>query len=73
MSIFPGVYEHYKGKRYDVVGVATHTETQEVFVVYCPLYNDEGLKIRPLEMFEQDVLVDGVTMPRFRKIELNDA
>jgi len=37
-SIVPGVYEHYKGKKYFVLGLSRDTETEELFVVYRPLY-----------------------------------
>ncbi len=37
-KIDKGVYEHYKGKRYEVIGVALHSETLEPVVVYKPLY-----------------------------------
>ena len=55
----PGVYRHYKGKLYRLIGVAKHSETEEELVVYQPLY--EGaypLWVRPLSMFVEEV--DGV-------------
>ena len=65
-----GVYEHYKGKRYEVVGVATHTETLDLMVVYKALYKGdfpEGmLWVRPLSMFKENVIVNGKHVPRFR-------
>lgn len=66
-----GVYEHYKGKKYLVLGVARHTETGELLAVYVPLYElpgNEGVQmsVRPLEMFTGQVEVGPVTMPRFR-------
>lgn len=66
-----GVYEHYKGKRYLVLGVARHTETGELMAVYVPLYElpgNEGVQmsVRPLEMFEEQVEVGSKLMPRFR-------
>lgn len=61
-----GVYEHYKGNRYEVIGVAKHSETLEEMVVYRKLYDDHGLWVRPLAMFLEDVEVDGKKMPRFR-------
>ena len=70
----PGRYEHYKGKFYEVVGTATHSETREVLVVYRALYstNEKGehtLWVRPLSMFTEDVIAEGKTIPRFRLIE----
>lgn len=67
-EIEAGLYRHYKDKNYWVFEVATHSETRERLVVYRALYGDYGLYVRPLKMFCEDVLVDGKTMPRFRKI-----
>lgn len=66
-----GVYEHYKGKKYLVLGVARHTETGELMAVYVPLYElpgNEGVQmsVRPLEMFTGQVEVGSDSMPRFR-------
>lgn len=55
----PGCYAHFKGKKYEVINVATHTETEEVMVVYRELYTDEPLFVRPLAMFLEKV--DSVT------------
>ena len=60
-----GRYRHYKGAEYEVVGVARHSETLEPLVVYRPLYNDSGWWVRPHAMFFGDVVVDGVSRPRF--------
>ena len=67
MSI-SGKYRHYKGNDYEVVGVATHSETREPMVVYRPLYGEMGLWVRPLAMFMEDVTVDGKIVPRFAKL-----
>ena len=64
-----GVYEHYKGKRYEVIGVAKHSETLEDLVVYKKLYDDGGLWVRPLKMFLENVEVEGEIIPRFKLIE----
>lgn len=61
----PGRYRHFKGGEYVVVGLATHSETQEVLVVYRPLYNDSGLWVRPVAMFLETVVHNGETVPRF--------
>ena len=37
-----GLYRHYKGGEYEVLGVARHSETHEPLVVYRPLYNATG-------------------------------
>ena len=68
-EIEPGIYEHYKGNRYEVTGVATHSETLAKLVVYQALYGEGGLWVRPLEMFTEDVEVEGESVPRFRFID----
>ncbi len=67
----PGIYRHYKGKDYQVIGTAQHSETLETLVVYKPLYNDSGLWVRPFSMFTEDILQDGKELPRFRFINSN--
>ncbi|AQZ95591.1 DUF1653 domain-containing protein [Halopseudomonas phragmitis] len=61
----PGRYRHYKGKDYQVIGVARHSETEEELVVYRTLYGDYSLWVRPLAMFSEQVEVDGALHPRF--------
>lgn len=61
-----GEYEHYKGKRYKVIGVARHSETLEELVVYQALYGENGLWVRPLEMFFENVEINGKQTPRFK-------
>ena len=65
MQIPKGRYRHYKGKFYEVIDVARHSETEEWFVVYRPMY-DTGTWIRPLDMFLETVTVNGQAVPRFR-------
>lgn len=65
MLLKPGRYRHYKGGEYEVVGVATHSETGEVMVVYRPLYGEGALWVRPLSMFIEIVEVEGRSLPRF--------
>ncbi|MCS5723953.1 DUF1653 domain-containing protein [Herbiconiux sp. CPCC 203407] len=64
----PGVYEHFKGSRYEVVGVARDSETEEPVVVYRPLYGERGLWVRPLAMFVEHVERDGYSGPRFVRV-----
>ncbi len=64
-----GRYRHYKGRDYEVIGVARHSETGEHLVVYRPLYGDGGLWVRPCAMFRETVLVDGRKVPRFALLE----
>lgn len=61
----PGRYRHYKGKDYEVIGVARHSETREELVVYRCLYDDFSLWVRPLAMFSETVQLDGKAVPRF--------
>ena len=68
-----GKYFHYKGKHYEVVGVARHTETMEELVVYRALYDSpefgpNALWVRPKEMFIETVDVSGEKVPRFKYI-----
>lgn len=67
--ITAGRYRHYKGKEYQVIGVATHSETAESLVVYRTCYGDHSLWVRPLDMFMETVEVDGEPQPRFALIE----
>ncbi len=65
MSLKPGRYRHYKGKDYQVIGVARHSETEEELVVYRTLYGERSLWVRPLAMFTEQVSVAGRMHPRF--------
>ena len=69
-----GVYQHYKGKLYRVIGVAHHSETLEELVVYQALYDDEkfgknALWVRPKKMFLESVTVGGKQVPRFKFLD----
>lgn len=64
----PGRYRHYKGGEYEVLSVARHSETLEAQVVYRPLYNESGWWVRPYAMFVENVVIDGVEQPRFRRM-----
>lgn len=67
-SIKPGHYRHFKGKEYEVLGVARHSETEEELVVYRALYGDFGLWVRPVSMWNETVERDGKTFRRFTYI-----
>lgn len=67
--IKPGTYRHYKGQNYRVFFVAHHSETQEALVVYQCLYGDHSHWVRPLSMFTETVVIDGVEQPRFQLID----
>jgi hypothetical protein len=73
-DINPGIYRHYKGKDYEVIGLAHHSETQEELVVYKALYDSPefgpgALWVRPLKMFTQTVKTNGKTVPRFKSVK----
>ena len=67
-SIKPGRYRHFKGKEYEVLGVARHSETEEELVVYRALYGGFGLWVRPVSMWNEPVERDGKTFRRFTYI-----
>lgn len=72
-DIAKGFYEHFKGKKYEVIDVARHSETLEPMVIYKALYKGEfpegSLWVRPLAMFQEQVTVNGRQVPRFRLLE----
>ena len=67
-SIRPGRYRHFKGKEYEVIGIARHSETEEAMVVYRPLYADHVLWVRPASMWNEEIERDGKTFRRFERI-----
>ncbi|WP_196158283.1 DUF1653 domain-containing protein [Reinekea sp. G2M2-21] len=64
----PGKYRHFKGNEYEVIGTATHSETEETMVVYRTLYGNYDLWVRPIDLFVSTKLIDGVEVPRFEFI-----
>ena len=73
-EIKPGIYKHYKGNKYEVLFLATHSETLEQVVVYKALYESDdfgkdALWVRPLKMFQETVEIDGKKVPRFQHQE----
>ena len=69
MELKPGRYRHFKGKEYQLLGVATHSETGEPMVVYRALYGEGGLWVRPAAMWSERVEREGYSGPRFVLIE----
>lgn len=63
-----GRYRHYKGNEYEVIGIAKHTETEELLVIYFSVKNPEQFWIRPLDMFKEEIELDGNKVKRFLKI-----
>lgn len=64
-----GKYRHFKGKEYEVIAIAKHSETQETLVVYRALYGDGQIWVRPASMWNETVERDGKTHKRFTFIE----
>lgn len=64
----PGRYRHYKGMLYEVVGTVRHSETLEPMTLYRALYGEQGLWVRPAAMFDETVVVGGISQPRFARI-----
>ena len=65
MDIQTGLYRHFKGNLYEVIGTALHSETREPMVVYRALYGENGLWVRPAAMWNEIVERDGKTYRRF--------
>lgn len=65
MELKPGIYRHFKGNRYELLGIAKHSETLEPMVVYRAMYADYGLWVRPAAMWLETVERDGYSGPRF--------
>lgn len=64
-----GVYEHFKGKKYKVLGVGRNSETLEEMVVYQALYGDGALWVRPIGMFLDEKEVNSKKVPRFKYVK----
>jgi hypothetical protein len=72
-SLAKGRYRHFKGKEYEVIGVARDSETERPMVVYRTLYGDFGLWVRPLSTFTEMIERDGQRVPRFQLITDQDS
>lgn len=68
MELKLGKYRHFKGNEYQLLGIATHSETMEPMVVYRALYGEKGLWVRPASMWTETVERDGYCGPRFQYI-----
>ena len=71
-ALAAGLYRHYKGGEYEVLGVVRHSETLEPLVLYRPLYNDSGLWVRPYTMFTEQIAINGQNRPRFALVRAAD-
>lgn len=61
----PGRYRHFKGKEYELLCTARHSETVELMVVYRALYGEGGIWVRPASMWNEEIERDGKTFRRF--------
>ena len=73
MEIKKGIYRHFKGNKYEVLGTAYHSESLEEMVVYRALYGDRKLWVRPANMWNETVTRDGKTHRRFTYLGAADA
>ena len=71
-AIQTGIYQHYKGARYEVLGQARHSETEEEMVIYRALYGSYDLWLRPLSMFQECIVLDGESKARFQLVDAQD-
>ena len=67
-KIMPGNYRHYKGNFYEVLSLATHSETLEPMVVYKALYGEQGIWVRPASMWNEEVETPDGTVKRFEYV-----
>jgi len=67
--VLGGIYEHYKRLPYKVLVVALHTESLEEMVVYQALYGERDIWVRPVSMFLENILIEGVSRPRFKLMQ----
>ena len=65
----PGIYRHFKGNDYEVIGVAKMLDTEKWYVVYRPLKGDGTMHLREVREFTEEVTRDGITQPRFKSLE----
>ena len=65
-----GIYKHYKGALYLVLGAARHSDTDEKFVAYVPLGVNKGprIAVRPYDAFFENIEVNGKSVSRFSYI-----
>ena len=62
-----GLYRHYKGLMYEVLGTVRHSESLEPMTLYRALYGERGMWVRPAAMFAEVMTIDGLRQPRFMR------
>ena len=70
MTITPGLYTHFKGNEYEVIGTATHSETLEDMVIYRDVSDPSKTWVRPAAMWEEEVEHNGEMVKRFTRKKL---
>jgi len=70
----PGLYRHYKGKIYQVLGTGRHSETMELMVIYQGQYvsdefGDKPIFVRPYDLFIQEIDLEGLKIPHFKYLD----
>lgn len=73
VEITPGIYRHYKGGMYELIGIGRHESTLEKVVIYKMLYETDDFSygsfwVRSFTLSTGYVEVDGRVVPRFEKI-----
>ena len=63
-----GIYRHFKGQMYEVIGVAMHSETKEEMVIYRALYGEKIIWARQISMWNKPVMCDGKEKARFELV-----
>ena len=63
----PGLYKHFQGNLYEVIGTVRHSEDLQPMTLYRAQYGEHGLWVRPAAMFNEDVVIDGVCQARFAR------
>ncbi|MBV1910740.1 MAG: DUF1653 domain-containing protein [Kangiellaceae bacterium] len=67
-----GTYQHYKGGEYQVIDTVIHSETEELMVLYRPMYGEQKLWVRPFSMFFEQIDFAGKKVERFKFISGSD-
>jgi len=66
-----GLYKHYKGSLYQVIALARHEQTYKPLVIYQALYGDYRIWARDLDVFTEEITLEGHQKPRFEFVEEN--
>ncbi len=64
-----GIYQHFKGNRYEVLCIAKNSEDLSDMVVYRDVTDSNKIWVRPASMWEETVIHNGESVPRFTRIK----